>query len=441
MLVREQWGSRIGFVLATLGSAVGLGNIWRFAFVTGENGGAAFMLIYLLAVATLAAPLVLAEFVVGARARADIVAAFTGPSLASGWRAVGALMLLGSFVVLSYYAVVAGWALKYFFDAVVGFARPQPAFADFGVFVVEPAGPVVWQLAFLASTMLVVAAGVRRGIEAVSRWLVPLLGALVIALAVHGMTMPGAARALEFLFAPDWSRLADPGLYIAALGQAFFSVGIGFGVLATYASYAGSRGRWTQSAVWICVGDTSFALVASLIAFPAVFTFGLQPTHGPTLAFVTMPQVFAGMAFGRWFATAFFFLLVIAALTSAVSLLEVPVAYAIRRFGIARQRATLAVGGAAAICGLPAALSGSVFGRTRLLGRSVLGVIDWVAADLLLPVCAAGLALFVARALPRAEVDACAGLERPWLARGWRGAVRWYAPGAIAVLFAWALMR
>lgn len=436
----EQWGSRIGFVLATLGSAVGLGNIWRFAFVTGENGGGAFVLVYLLAVATLAAPLMLAEFVVGARARADIVGAFAGSSIAPRWRVVGGLMLLGSFVVLSYYVVVAGWALKYLFDAAIRFARPQPAYADFDAFIAGPVEPIVWQLAFLALTMLVVATGVRRGIEVASRWLVPLLAILVIALAVHGMAMPGATQALDFLFAPDWSRLADPKLYVAALGQAFFSVGVGFGVLATYASYAAPRERWTQSTAWVCIGDTSFALVASLIAFPAVFTFGLQPTQGPTLAFVTMPQVFAEMAFGRWFATAFFFLLVIAALTSAVSLLEVPVAYAMRRFGWVRWQAALAVGAAAGICGLPSALSGSLLGETRLLGRSVLGAIDWIAVDLLLPVCAAGLALFVARALPRAEVDSHADFRRPRLARWWRGAVRWYAPGAIGLLFAWALL-
>ena len=271
----EQWGSRIGFVLATLGSAVGLGNIWRFAFVTGENGGGVFILVYLLAVATLAAPLMLAEFVVGARVRADIVGAFTAPSGARRWRAVGGLMLLGSFVVLSYYVVVAGWALKYFVDAAMRFARPQTAYADFDAFIASPAEPVAWQLAFLAVTTLVVAAGVRRGIELASRWLVPLLGVLVVALAAHGMAMPGARQALDFLFAPDWSRLADPKLYIAALGQAFFSVGVGFGVLATYASYAAPRQRWTQSTAWVCIGDTSFALVASLIAFPAVLLGGL----------------------------------------------------------------------------------------------------------------------------------------------------------------------
>ena len=436
--MREQWGSRIGFVLATLGSAVGLGNIWRFAFVTGENGGGAFVLVYLLAVATLAAPLMLAEFVVGARARTDVVSAFAGSSIAPGWRVVGSLMLLGSFVVLSYYVVVAGWALKYFFDAAIPFARPQPAYADFDAFVADPVEPVVWQFAFLALTMTIVAAGLRRGIELASRSLVPLLAVVVIALAAHGMAMPGAAQALDYLFAPDWSRLADPKLYVAALGQAFFSVGVGFGVMATYASYASPRERWTQSTVWVCIGDTSFALVASLIAFPAVFTFGLQPTQGPKLAFVTMPQVFAEMAFGRWLATAFFFLLVIAALTSAVSLLEVPVAYSIRRFGWRRRQAALAVGAAAGVCGLPSALSGSLLGETRLLGRSVLGMIDWVAADLLLPVCAAGLALFVACALPRVEVESHAGFRHPRLAYWWRGAVRWYAPGAIGLLLAWA---
>jgi NSS family neurotransmitter:Na+ symporter len=438
--VTEQWGTRAGFVLATLGSAVGLGNIWRFAFVTGENGGGAFVVVYLLALATLAAPLMLAEFIVGARGRVDVVSAFTGPSIAPLWRAVGALMLVVSFVVLSYYVVVAGWALKYCFDAAARLARLQSAYADFDEFVARPAGPVVWQLAFLALTMLVVAAGVRRGIERMSRWLVPLLGVLVIALAVHGVAMPGATRALEFLFAPDWSRLADPRLYIAALGQAFFSVGVGFGVLATYASYAAPRERWTQATLWVCVGDTAFALVASLIAFPAVFTFGLQPTHGPTLAFVTMPQVFADMALGRFLAPAFFFLLVIAALTSAVSLLEVPVAYVLRRSALARWQATLAVGAAAGVCGVPAALSGSVLAEVKPFGRSVLGMIDWLAADLLLPLCAAGLALFVAHALPRAEIESHVSFGRTWLRQAWRGAVRWFAPAAIGALFGWALL-
>lgn len=438
----EHWTSRTGFILATLGSAIGLGNIWRFAFVAGENGGGAFVLVYLIAVATLAAPLMLAEFVVGSRRRGDIVSAFSEPGQPRRWRVVGALMLLGSFAVLSYYVVVAGWALKYFGDAALVVAHARSAFPDFDAFIGHPLASVAWQLGFLGLTMTVVAAGVRRGIEAMSRWLVPLLGALVVVLALHGLSLPGAGRALEFLFVPDWSRLADPNLYVAALGQAFFSVGVGFGVLATYASYApSSNGPWTRSALWVCLGDTAFALVASLIAFPAVFSFGLQPTHGPTLAFVTMPKLFGEMALGPLLAVVFFFLLVIAALTSAVSLLEVVVAYVMRRFALSRRRATLTVGVAAALCGLPAALSGSRLADVRVLDRSVLGAVDWLAADLLLPLCAAGLALFVARVLPRAEVARAAGFARAATQSVWRLLVGWVAPVAIAVLLVWALVE
>lgn len=436
---REQWGNRAGFMLATLASAVGLGNIWRFSYVAGENGGAAFLLAYVLCVVAIGLPAMLAELALGARARADVVEAFAPPGVSRAWRGAGALAAFASFAILSYYSVVAGWACRYFAGYLDGsLARlPRDDLAgNFAAFLASPAEPLVWHFIFMAATGAVVAAGVRRGIELAARVLMPLLAVLVLMLAGYALSLGGAAKAFAFLLVPDWSRLADPGLYLAALGQVFFSLGIGMGVLVTYGSYLGHGERLPGAAVTIAVGDTLFALVAGMAIFPAVFAFGLDPAQGPALAFETLPQVFVQMPGGHWFAVAFFFLLVAAALTSAVSLLEVPVAYAMRRSGRGRLTVTVPIALAAALAGIPAALGAGVWRDVRLLGRPPLEAMDHIAADLLLPVVAIALLGFVGWALPRREVVAAAGLRSAGLARSWFGAVRYLAPVAIALMLA-----
>lgn len=423
MSEREAWSSRAGFLLATLGCAVGVGNIWRFAYVAGENGGAAFLLVYIACVALLGIPVMLAEFSLGSRARADVLAAFgvRGP-----WRVAGALALSAAFLILSYYAVVAGWAAKYLADyarGALGGPAPEDFALRFSAFV-SGAQPIAWLAVFLGTSAALVAAGVQRGIERASRWLMPLLGAIVLLLAGYGLSLRGAAGGLAFLLAPDWAALARPQLYVAAVGQAFFSLGVGMGVLLTYASYAGHE-RLGSAAVAIAAGDTLFALAAGVAIFPAVFAFGLDPAQGPALAFVTLPQLFALMPGGAWFGLAFFLLLTGAALTSAVSLLEVPVAWLMRRFSLSRLAATLWTACAAFAAGMPSALS-----------QAVLESIDHLTAELLLPLAAIALLAYAGWGLPRAVALASTRLRSPGLARAWLLAVRYLAPAALAALLA-----
>ena len=425
---REQWASRAGFVLATLGCTIGIGNIWRFAYVAGENGGGAFLLVYLVCVLAIALPVMLAEFALGSRTRSDVVAAFSSGRFPRAWRLAGAGLALGSFLILSYYSVVAGWACKYLAGYATGEFQALPrgeAAARFAAFMREPVEPVLWHLLFMAATTAVVAAGVERGIERASRMLMPLLGAVVLLLAGYSLALPGGGKGLAFLFAPDWSALARPQLYLAALGQAFFSLGIGMGVMVTYAGYVREGWQMPRAALLTVVGDTLFVFAAGIAVFPAVFAFGLDPAQGAALAFVTLPQVFSLMPGGGWFAIAFFFLLVAAALTSAVSLLEVVVALGMRRLGLTRAKAGIAAGLAAFAAGVPAALDGRV-----------LEAIDRFTGGVLLPLGGIAVALFVGWFMPKQAALEGSGLHAGALARAWLFAVRVLAPAAIALMFA-----
>ena len=294
----DAWTGRGGFILAAIGSAIGLGNIWRFSYVAGENGGAVFLLVYGLCVLFIGLPVLLAEFVLGSRTRGDVMLAFSHRRAAGVWQGAGALAALVAFLILSYYSVIAGWACRYFAAYLNGTlpGLPREALPDaFSDFLAHPWQPVLWHALFMTITTLVVAAGIARGIELASRILMPVLAAMVILLAGYALSLPGASRGLAFLFAPDWSALATPRLYLAALGQAFFSLGVAMGVMITYAGYIRSRERLASSAVIVAVGDTFFAIVAGMAIFPIVFAFGMDPAYGPALAFVTLPQVFAIM--------------------------------------------------------------------------------------------------------------------------------------------------
>ena len=441
--VRDQWASRAGFVIATLGAAVGLGNIWRFSYVVGENGGGAFLLVYFACVLIVGLPLMLAEFALGRRARADMVTAFRALETSRAWAAAGLVAMLAAFLILSYYAVVAGRTVKYLAD----YVRGAPIGADaasvqayFKAFTGDPLQPIAWQAVFLGLSTVVVAAGVERGIERSSRVLMPLLAAIVLALAAYSLTLGAAERGLRFLFAPDWSALSRPGLYLAALGQAFFSLGVGLGVLATYSSYVDTRSRMAPAALAIGLGDTVFAIVAGVAIFPAVFAFGLDPAHGPALAFVTLPEVFARMTGGRAVGVTFFLLLAAAALTSAVSLLEVPVAFLVRRRGWQRSRAAAATGAAAFLAGLPSALSFGVLETVQVSGKGVLEATDWLASNVLLPIGGIAIAVYVGWAWRSEEALAQAGIDDAGLERLWLAAIRVIAPIAILVMLGGMLL-
>ncbi|MBI4194699.1 MAG: sodium-dependent transporter [Betaproteobacteria bacterium] len=439
----EQWRSRAGFILATVGAAVGLGNMWRFSYVLGENGGAAFLLAYVACVLVLGVPLMLAEFALGKGARSDAIATFERLAPHPAWRAAGWLGMAAAFLILTYYAVVAGWAYRYLAGYASGTFRGMPreeVRGYFEAFITHPLEPVLWQFVVIATTVGVVAAGIERGIEATNKVLMPLLGAIVVALAAYALTLDGARRGLVFLFAPDWSALARPEVYLAALGQAFFSLGIGMGILLTYASYTTQTQRLAPAALSVAACDTLFSLVAGVAIFPAVFAFGLDPAHGPPLAFVTLPQVFAVLPGGGVVGLAFFLLLSAAALTSAVSLLEVPVAFLVRRLRWTRPAAAAAVGLAAFTLGLPSALGFGLLAEIRPFGSGILEAADHVASDLLLPLSGLLIALFAGWALAPALLRNASGLRSPAAWHAWRLLLRYVVPVLILIVLARGLL-
>lgn len=438
---REHWQSGRGFLLAALGSAVGIGNIWRFSYVAGENGGGAFLLVYLGVVLLVGWPLLLGEFALGRSVQRESASALA-TLLPTRWRHAGLLGVIASGLILAYYAVIAGWVLKYLglylFSPTHELASRGFA-ASFQAHLAQPLEPLAWQFLALALTAAVIVRGIEKGIEKISLILMPALAVLLLALALHSATLPGFAQGLAFLFRPDWSALARPEVYLAALGQAFFSIGLAMGVMMTYGSYQPASRRLPATALGIVVGDTLFAIAAGLVIFPAVFSFGLDPAQGPSLAFVVLPGVFARMPGGALVGMTFFLLLAIAALTSMVSLLEVPVAWAMQRFGGSRRRVSLLLAGLIFLLGVPASLGFGLWSDLRGPGgRGILDSMDFLAVELLLPLNGLLLALLLGWLWPRHEALRAADLADSRLGRPWHVCLRYLVPLLVAAVLAGA---
>ena len=436
----EHWRSRWGFVLAAAGSAIGLGNIWRFPYLTGENGGAAFVLVYLAAVVLVGLPLMLNELVLGRRGGRDVVGSLRVLAPGTAWPWVGFLCITCCFVVLSYYSVVAGWALAYAVAAALGVRL------DFAVFAASP-GPVLASFAaFLACTVAIVQAGVAAGIERWSRRLMPLLWVLMVLVLIRSLTLPGAAAGVKYYLQPDFSKLhAD--VLLKAAGQALFSLGVGWGLLITYASYLDRSHPLPQASLWVAGLDTLVALVAGLMIFPAVFALGRDPAGGPSLTFQTLPDVFERMPGGGLIGPVFFLLLVVAALTSTIAMLEVPVAWLVQEKGVSRARAAWGVGGAAFVLGIPSALSvggARIFSEVHLAGQTgVMDILDQVFGTGLLLLISLLLSLFTGwrwSVEPAAAeaAEGCSAFVRGrwgrWRVALWGFFLRWFCPGVILVL-------
>jgi NSS family neurotransmitter:Na+ symporter len=433
---RAQWRTQTGFILAALGAAIGLGNIWRFSYVVGDNGGAAFLLVYFPTIVLVGLPLLLTELAIGRATQREAATAFRTVARAPLWRSAGTLGVLVSFVILTYYCVIGGWAVKHFVAFGTGLYPPQAgaSFQYFHAFTATAIEPVLWQAAVLTFTSLIVYSGVELGIERTNRLLMPALALLVVALAIHSLTLPDAGRGLSFLFAPDWQALLEPRVYLAALGQAFFSLGLAMGVLVTYGSYLPPQHSLPAASVVIVLGDCLFALVAALIIFPAVFSFGMEPSQGPGLAFVTLPEIFMRMTGGQVVGTAFFGLLVLATVTSSVALLEVPVAYTMERWSWSRTRATLVVASTAWVLGVPSALSFGPLAAIRPGGLPILDAVDFLASNVLLPLSGLAIAIFAGWHWQRADAVAATGLRNAWLARLWHFSIRYCAPALITII-------
>jgi len=397
---RGVWSSKTGFILAASGSAIGLGNIWRFPYVVGEGGGAAFVVIYLGFVFLLGAAVMLAELALGRHTDRNPVGAFEATAPGTLWKLVGLIGVITGVAILSFYAVIAGWTVGYFYKTITGsFSQTvtaQESQAIFDSFTSNPAASVGLLFVFLAVTSIVVLRGVSGGIERVSKILMPILFALLILLAIRSVTLSGAGAGLEFYLAPDFSRISA-GTFPAALGQAFFSLSLGMGAMITYGSYVSKKINLVTSTGIICLFDTLIALLAGLIIFPALFHAGMSPSEGGVgLVFKVLPTLFAELPAGQWFGAAFFLLLAIAALTSTIALLEVPVSYVIDEWGWSRGKAVAVTGMATFVIGVPSALaSGAVPFFSDLPGGGFLSLMSIIFGNYALTIGSLGLAIFV----------------------------------------------
>jgi NSS family neurotransmitter:Na+ symporter len=395
---REQWGSRLGFILAAAGSAIGLGNIWRFPYVTADNGGGAFVVVYLVCIALICVPYLFAELALGRNSQKNPVGAIAAIKKGTPWVLVGGLCVLTGVFILSYYGVVAGWALGYIFKAFIAPATESGAY--FSSFVADATTVIPLAATFMLITILVVYGGVEQGIERWAKVLMPLLLVLILVVIFRAVTLPGASKGLEFYLNPDFSKI-DGTVILAALGQAFFSLSLGMGAMITYGSYLPKRENLLVSGGYVALFDTAIALLAGLMIFPALFAMGKQPeSGGPALIFVVLPEVFATMPLGSFVSTVFFILLSIAALTSMVSLLEVVVSYFVDETSWSRAKSVWVVGGFTFVAGLPSALSqgGSEFlsNQISLFGQTgFLSIMDYIWGNISLALGALLISIFV----------------------------------------------
>jgi len=449
-LRRETWGSRTAFVLAAAGSAIGLGNIWRFPYLTGQNGGAAFVFIYLLIVLLIGLPVMMAEVSLGRRTRRNPVGAFERAAPNSAWRNVGVLGVITGFAILSYYSVVAGWTLAYTLKAVTGafthLTDPEKTGRLFGHFVGDSQSVLTYHALFMALTVAVVMGGVRRGIERWTFILMPILFLMLILLVLRAVTLEGAGQGIAFYLKPDFSKVTT-ATFLAALGQAFFSLSLGMGAMITYGSYLSQSEDVVVATAAVSFFDTVIALLAGLVIFPALFSIGgAEPTAGPKLVFVVLPAIFQRIPFGGLFGGVFFLLLAVAALTSAISLLEVCVAYMTDEKGWTRHKACFLAGGVAFILGIPAALStgaSTFLSSIPLLQMGFLDLMDILFGNVALTVGGFLLCVFVGWHWSPEEALAAAmeGSAYPSLGRPWLLLIRYLCPLAIGTILLQLLMK
>lgn len=389
---RANFGSKLGVILASAGSAVGLGNIWRFPFETGNHGGAAFILIYLVCVLILGIPIMIAEFLIGRRSRANTAGAYQKLAPGTHWRWVGRMGVLAGFLILGYYSVVAGWTLEFIGEAATNsFAGKSAAefIASFNGFVSNPWYPVIWLVVFLLATHFIIIKGVEKGIEKSAKIMMPMLFILLVVLAICSVSLPGASAGIEFLLKPDFSKV-DGNVFLGAMGQAFFSLSLGMGCLCTYASYFRNDTNLPKTALNVAGIDTLVAILAGFIIFPAAFSVGIQPDAGPSLLFITLPNVFQ-QAFGNipWLAIAlsimFYVLLALAALTSTISLHEVVTAYLHEEFKFTRGKAAKLVTAGCIVLGVLCSLSLGVGKNYTIFGLNLFDLFDFVTAKIMLP--------------------------------------------------------
>ena len=391
-LERASFGSKLGVILATAGSAVGLGNVWRFPYMTGQNGGAVFILIYVACVLLLGIPCMISEFIIGRHGQANTARSFRSLAGGTPWAFIGYLGVLTGFLITGYYAVVSGWCLQYIWASLIGHLHGDPAYfaTYFSELAADPVKPVLWTVIILVITYLIIEHGVRDGIERASKLLMPTLFILLLVIVVAACMLPGAMEGVKFLLKPDWSMI-NSDVFLAALGQSFYSLSIAMGCLCTYASYFARSTNLTNAAVQIGVIDCVVAILAGLMIFPAAFSVGVSPDSGPSLIFITLPnvfqQAFAAMpVLGYFVSLLFFMLLALAALTSLISLHEVSTAFFHEEMHVSRKTAALIVTVSCSVIGVFCSLSLGAVDGLVLFGTSLFDWFDFITGQVFLPI-------------------------------------------------------
>lgn len=437
-LIHGQWSSRWAFILAASGSAIGLGNIWKFPYLVGENGGGAFVLVYLLCVIAIGVPIMMAETLLGRKGRHSPVNSMLKLALEAGggryWAYVGGLGVLAGFLILSYYSVIAGWAMAYIFKMGSGsmnLVDAEKAKTIFTDLYSSSELQFIWHSLFMIATMVIVSRGIHKGLETATRYLMPALLLMMLALDVYALGSEGAGQGLAFLLKPDFSRLSGDSLMIA-LGQAFFSLGLGMGAIMMYGSYLPAGVSITRSSLIVAGADTLIALLAGVAIFPIVFSYALSPAMGPGLIFETLPIAFGKMPGGHLFGMLFFILVFFAAITSAIALIEPTVAWLHENRGMNRETASLWSGLACWGVGLGTIHSFSDSAHWSYAGKNWFEWLDFLTADLMLPVCGILIAVFAGWILKPSVTEQELQLGHRY--RLWRTAIRYIAPLAVGLI-------
>ena len=442
---RENFSSRLGLLAAAAGSAIGLGNIWKFPYITGKNGGAAFILVYLGCIFLIGIPVMLSEFAIGRKNQVNAVESFKKIAPNTKWHWTGYLATATAFIILSFYAIIAGWVFSYIWRSASGALRGVAAdgFGDyFSVLTANPVEPMIMTLLVLTITSVIVFFGIKTGIEKFSKIAMPLLLGLIVLLIIRSVTLPGASAGLEFLFKPNFSNLSVHGV-LEALGHAFYTLSLGMGIILTFGSYTKKSENLVSLSYQVAIADTIIALMAGVVIFPAVFAYGLEPTAGPGLLFITLPAVFKSMPFGQFFEFMFFVLIAIAAITSTVSLMETAVTFISEQFNLSRKKTILIITSGLFVLSIPSVLSFGPLANVKLLGeRSIFDTLDFITGQIFLPIGGILICLFVAWVwgTNNAEKEISSDGKFKFKLKGlYSMSVKYIAPLAILVIFLYGL--
>lgn len=443
---RAQFATRIGVIAASVGSAIGLGNIWRFPYEAGQHGGGAFLLIYILFVFAIGVPIICSEFLIGRSSHSNVLGAFQKlERKGRKWHLISYVGILSSLMILSFYSVVAGWTLEYTIQSVAGGLKdssPDYLANYFQEFTTQSNRSLMWTIVFLLLNYLIIRKGLKNGIERMSNIMTPLLFVILLVFCVNSLMMPGAADGLKFLFVPDFSKIT-PKVMLGALGQAFFSLSLGVSTLITYASYFKKDVPLVRSASIIAGLDTLFAIVAGLIIFPALFTYGIEPTEGPKLVFEVLPYIFSQTPGGQIWAAAFFFLLFLASITSTISMSEISISFFCEEWKMTREKASMLNTVIAIVFGSLCALSFGAAANWKIFGMTIFDLFNFTTANLLMPVCGIVFAIFAGWFMDKKLVRSQLTNDETLKVRTYKSIVfslRYIAPLAILSIFLYQLL-